>query len=299
MIFPVVLPVLLYLSVTIFTPSHAKKHQRSTKAAKHDFFAADNSGPIFNSEYFQADEAAVASSGHHHQISQQKCVDIPQNMSLCQGIGYGRMLIPNLMEHETVREANEQSQTWIPLADIRCHQHTRLFLCSLFAPICPMQQPSSSNTVNSGAADSEDLMLADQAALLGGGPVILPCRSLCESVKHGCEGVMAKHGFPWPGHLNCARFPVDNDMCISPNPLIGGGASDVPPTALPTEVVTTRPSSTVRVVTSGGAGRTRRPSAAAVTANRITTPRKTTSEFLFVFQFLLICITPKKYSSFT
>ena len=32
------------------------------------------------------------------------CVDIPANVSLCQGIGYNKMRLPNLLHHETLTE---------------------------------------------------------------------------------------------------------------------------------------------------------------------------------------------------
>lgn len=168
-----------------------------------------------DSGYYQSDAASsfdmgsVAALSSAHLPVQQKCVEIPQNMSLCYGIGYTQMLLPNLLDHDSIREASEQSSSWIPLANIKCHQHTQLFLCSLFAPICPMQQPQPDTS----------FMQSDQPLppLLTSGPTIYPCRSLCESVRTGCMGVMSKHGFPWPDFLTCSRFPVDNDMCISPN----------------------------------------------------------------------------------
>jgi len=33
-----------------------------------------------------------------------KCIDIPANLSLCRGIGYGQMRLPNLLDHDTVKE---------------------------------------------------------------------------------------------------------------------------------------------------------------------------------------------------
>ena len=44
---------------------------------------------------------------------------------------------------------------------------------------------------------------------------IYPCRSLCQKVKAGCIGTMEEHGFPWPSMLDCDKFPLDNDMCIT------------------------------------------------------------------------------------
>lgn len=62
----------------------------------------------------------------------------------------------------------------------------QLFLCSLFAPVC--------------------LTTLDRE--------ILPCRSLCVAVQHGCENRMRQYGFPWPDMLECSKYPLENDMCI-------------------------------------------------------------------------------------
>ncbi|VDK56126.1 unnamed protein product [Anisakis simplex] len=130
--------------------------------------------------------------------SAPKCVEIPRNLTLCYGIQYSTMRLPNLLEHETVDEVIEQAAPWIPLHRLNCHpdtQRTRtnitfrnfqLFLCSLFAPVC--------------------LATLDRA--------ILPCRSLCTAVQQGCEGRMRQYGFPWPEMLSCKKYPTDNDMCI-------------------------------------------------------------------------------------
>ncbi|XP_049807021.1 secreted frizzled-related protein 1-like [Schistocerca nitens] len=117
--------------------------------------------------------------------SQPICVDIPRNMSLCHGIGYLKMRLPNLLEHDTMAEVSQQAASWLPLLNVRCHPDTQLFLCSLFSPVC-----------------------LDRA--------IYPCRSLCDKVRVGCEARMNAYGFPWPDMFRCDRFPVDNDMCITP-----------------------------------------------------------------------------------
>ncbi|PSN55878.1 Secreted frizzled-related protein 5 [Blattella germanica] len=117
--------------------------------------------------------------------TQPTCVDIPRNMSLCHGIGYNKMRLPNLLDHDTMAEVSQQAISWVALNNIRCHPDTQLFLCSLFSPVC-LDRP------------------------------IYPCRSLCEKVRLGCEGRMKKYGFPWPEMFNCTKFPQDNDMCITP-----------------------------------------------------------------------------------
>uniref|UniRef100_A0A1A8H947 Secreted frizzled-related protein 2 like n=1 Tax=Nothobranchius korthausae TaxID=1143690 RepID=A0A1A8H947_9TELE len=114
------------------------------------------------------------------------CKPIPVTLSLCDGIGYRRMWIPNLLGHDTPKEVQQQSAAWLPLVSKLCHRDTRKFLCSLFAPVC---LPELSGPVS-------------------------PCRSLCEAVRDGCVPVMSAFGFPWPEMFNCSRFPSGTELCI-------------------------------------------------------------------------------------
>lgn len=116
-------------------------------------------------------------------LNQARCTDIPANMSLCRGIGYAQMRLPNLLDHDSVHEATQQAASWVPLLNIHCHEDTQMFLCSLFAPIC-LDRP------------------------------IYPCRTLCQAVQAGCESRMRNYGFPWPEMLRCDKFPLDNDLCV-------------------------------------------------------------------------------------
>ncbi|KAF3847857.1 hypothetical protein F7725_020885 [Dissostichus mawsoni] len=93
---------------------------------------------------------------------------------------------PNLLGHDTLREAQQQSAAWLPLISKLCHRDTKKFLCSLFAPVCLPEL---------------------------GGPVS-PCRSLCEAVRDGCVPVMSAFGFQWPQMFNCTRFPRGTELCI-------------------------------------------------------------------------------------
>ncbi|KAM3875364.1 secreted frizzled-related protein 2-like [Diretmus argenteus] len=115
------------------------------------------------------------------------CKPIPSTLSLCHGIGYRQMRIPNLLGHDSLREAQQQSAAWLPLVSKLCHRDTKKFLCSLFAPVC---LPELSGPVS-------------------------PCRGLCEAVRDGCVPVMSAFGFPWPEMFNCTRFPRGADeLCI-------------------------------------------------------------------------------------
>lgn len=68
--------------------------------------------------------------------SSSRCVPVPSGMALCQNIGYDTMRMPNLLGHDSPAEAVHQSASWLPLLARECHPDARIFLCSLFAPIC-------------------------------------------------------------------------------------------------------------------------------------------------------------------
>uniref|UniRef100_A0A8D0GHM5 Secreted frizzled-related protein 1 n=1 Tax=Sphenodon punctatus TaxID=8508 RepID=A0A8D0GHM5_SPHPU len=116
--------------------------------------------------------------------SPSRCTPIPSSMALCYDIGYSQMRLPNLLGHESTAEAIQQAASWLPLLARECHSDARIFLCSLFAPIC-----------------------LDR--------FIYPCHSLCEAVRSSCAPVMACYGYPWPEILNCNQFPADHALCIS------------------------------------------------------------------------------------
>lgn len=59
-------------------------------------------------------------------MEQPRCVEIPQNFSLCYGIQYSMMRIPNLLEHETLSEAIQQSDAWNSLLRLHCHADTKV-----------------------------------------------------------------------------------------------------------------------------------------------------------------------------
>lgn len=118
-------------------------------------------------------------------LNQPKCIDIPKNLTLCRDIGYTQMRLPNLLDHDSIREVTQQASTWVSLINIQCHPDTQLFLCSLFSPVC-LNRP------------------------------IPPCRNLCLAVKEGCSSKMKFYGFPWPDMLRCDKFPLENDLCIGP-----------------------------------------------------------------------------------
>ncbi|TRY60868.1 hypothetical protein DNTS_035135 [Danionella cerebrum] len=131
--------------------------------------------------------SAVPSGPWEHQGS-SRCVPIPSNMALCQGLGYDSMRMPNLLGHDSPAEAVQQSTSWLPLLARECHPHARIFLCSLFAPVC--------------------------------------LESLCVSVRDSCAPIMNCYGYPWPRILQCDQFPKDHLMCISSVANLQNGTSN-------------------------------------------------------------------------
>ncbi|CAH8854772.1 unnamed protein product [Trichobilharzia szidati] len=118
----------------------------------------------------------------------QRCYPIPKNMSLCQNIGYDVMVLPNYLQHEDLKEAVEQSQVWMSLAQTECHPDLRKFLCALYAPVC---------------------VEGHQERL------IHPCQNLCEDVRRNCLPKMLQFGFGWPDIVKCSRFPNSaTRMCV-------------------------------------------------------------------------------------
>ncbi|TRY54424.1 hypothetical protein DNTS_023694 [Danionella cerebrum] len=154
------------------------------------------------SEYVYDTWKAESYNGARIYDKPPQCVDIPDDFRLCHGVGYNQMLLPNLLEHETMAEVKQQAGSWVPLVHKNCHPGTQVFLCSLFAPVC-LERP------------------------------IYPCRWLCENVRDGCTPIMEAFGFPWPEMLTCEKFPQD-DVCISaPNATEASDATGHPPVCPP------------------------------------------------------------------
>lgn len=66
------------------------------------------------------------SSRHGVSTIRHQCTTLPNNMTLCRGVGYRRVRLPNLFGHETLDEAREQAERWILLVNIHCHPDTQV-----------------------------------------------------------------------------------------------------------------------------------------------------------------------------
>jgi len=55
-----------------------------------------------------------------------RCVSLSANMTLCRGVGYNRVRLPNLFGHETLAEAAEHANSWVLLVNVHCHPDTQV-----------------------------------------------------------------------------------------------------------------------------------------------------------------------------
>lgn len=116
------------------------------------------------------------------------CHTIPPNMTLCKGVGYSRMVLPNFLQHESIREAIQQANVWVSLVNTDCHPDIQRFLCALYAPVC---------------------LKSHQEAK------IPPCWEMCTDVRNACLPRMRLFGFDWPDIVKCEQFPrLAESMCI-------------------------------------------------------------------------------------
>ncbi|UJR07646.1 hypothetical protein I4U23_011934 [Adineta vaga] len=140
-----------------------------------------------------------------------RCQEIPSNFTLCYGLGYTQMHLPNLLNHESITEILYELPLWQSLLSLGCHTNARLLLCSILAPVCLQQTPTKSTLVSfDNNQDSILNMAHDNKRFL------YPCRTLCESVKQSCEPRMiTQFGYKWPTMIACDQYPADTELCVS------------------------------------------------------------------------------------
>ena len=110
--------------------------------------------------------------------SLEKCE--PINIEMCKSLPYDKTLFPNHLGQKNQEEADRTIVTYSPLINIKCSADIQLFLCSMLAPVCTVLPKP-----------------------------LLPCRSLCESAREGCESLMKSFGYSWPDAFECSKLPID------------------------------------------------------------------------------------------
>lgn len=92
-----------------------------------------------------------------------------------------------------MEEAISQARSWNHPSIYNCHPDARLFLCSLFSPIC-VKGPNN-----------YDIELP-------------PCNPLCQEVKDVCQRKLSRYNLNksfWDTFFNCDRFTIKAGMCVS------------------------------------------------------------------------------------
>lgn len=108
------------------------------------------------------------------------CIPLPSNLTQCGLTTHVRL--PNLLNHYSASELSSNVSMLEAISATKCSKNFDLFMCSILTPVCL------------------DIL-------------ILPCRSLCSSVKRSCEPVMHRRGYSWP--IDCDRLPSARGSCIS------------------------------------------------------------------------------------
>ena len=106
---------------------------------------------------------------------------------------YNETVFPNGFLQYTQDEAKFEMSHY-RLGSVNCSDEALFLLCALYFPIC--------NSTDSGS----HLM-------------VLPCRSVCQRVRDGCEKFVLQMGSSWPDRLSCDNLPIRNESsgvyCIS------------------------------------------------------------------------------------
>ena len=138
----------------------------------------------------------------------KKCEKI--KIPLCLTIGYNLTYMPNMFNHDTQEEAALEIHQFWPLIEINCSPDLRIFLCSMYAPMC---KPNFKGKVP-------------------------PCLSICKRARNGCAPLLRQYGFSWPTRMRCGNFPKAGNgrLCLGINGTVFNHTST---TARPTELTVT------------------------------------------------------------
>lgn len=116
----------------------------------------------------------------------------PMQIPFCEKVDYNKTNLPNFLGHQTQQDVESEINIYHPLVKIGCSPDLRLFLCTVYAPIC---------------FDHDN----------GSELKLLPCQSLCESARQGCAAHLKKLGREWPQALQCDKFPNGREkgvLCV-------------------------------------------------------------------------------------
>nr|XP_039252796.1 uncharacterized protein LOC120330047 isoform X1 [Styela clava] len=131
-------------------------------------------------------------SGFRHNIQKprnQRCEAI--TVPICRDIGYNQTdMSLSITNKFTQHEAEQELAPYTPLINWNCSAELKLFLCSIYTPICMEHY----------------------------GHFLPPCRFICERAKKGCLPIIHHYSsYKWPEKLRCEQFPTyagKHPMCM-------------------------------------------------------------------------------------
>lgn len=125
---------------------------------------------------------------YHDDDDENKCSPIRE--PVCQGLKYSETKMPNWVKMTSQEEAAKRMIDYNSLLNINCSHYLKLFLCSIYFPMCTP--------------------VLDKSALK-------PCKPLCLHVRNQCEPIMRRFQFNWPAELSCEELPELPKLCIEPD----------------------------------------------------------------------------------
>lgn len=138
-----------------------------------------------NDTRFDSMETYPIDESHEHSSCQT------MRIPFCENVAYNRTMLPNIFGHHTQTDVINEINIYHPLVKVNCSPDLKLFLCTVYAPIC-------FDHVNG----TKPLLL-------------LPCRSLCESAKQGCFSHLKQFTSELPSAFQCDKFPdKKNVICV-------------------------------------------------------------------------------------
>ncbi|KAL3320973.1 Frizzled-10 [Cichlidogyrus casuarinus] len=117
-----------------------------------------------------------------------RCVLISKK--ICQDVVYNLTIMPTWLGISSQDEARTFVENYLPLLNSQCSSYLRMFLCSVYFPMC-----------------SNDHKQPLQ---------IRPCRALCTHVQVQCEAQLQKYKLSWPKDLVCDKLPSSPELCLQP-----------------------------------------------------------------------------------
>lgn len=155
----------------------------SKELAVHLINTLKSTSDQLNNNHFRNHGDDVRSISQTHTEYQERpvhCIPMPKVSNQCTTT---HVKLPNLIGHYTREEiVDYMSLLRNKSINTNCHPNFEMFTCSIVFPVC-----------------------IDMS--------IMPCKSLCQSVRRSCESSMIQANLSWP--LDCSGLPGPKKNCIS------------------------------------------------------------------------------------